>query len=122
MKQIWNCFRIRRRFDLNDHEFPIYSNNFNTIPQIIGREAEVRNSLICDGCVIEGKVVNSIISKNVSVGKDACVENSIIMHNATIKSGVRVINAVVSEDMVVSQGVLKGKYHEKTRRRSKSAV
>jgi glucose-1-phosphate adenylyltransferase len=100
-------------FDLNNHDFPIYSNNSNTIPQVIGKDAEVKNSLICDGCIIEGKVVNSIISKNVSVGKDACVENSIIMHNATINSGVKVINAVVSEDMIVTQGVLKGNIAKK---------
>ena len=100
-------------FDLNDHDFPIYSNNSNTIPQVIGKDAEVKNSLICDGCIIEGKVVNSIISKNVSVGKDACVENSIIMHNATINGGVKVINAVVSEDMIVTQGVLKGNIAKK---------
>ncbi len=100
-------------FNLNDQDFPIYSNNSNTIPQVIGKDAEVKNSLICDGCIIEGKVVNSIISKNVSVGKDACVENSIIMHNATINGGVKVINAVVSEDMIVTQGILKGNIAKK---------
>ena len=95
-------------FDLSNPDFPIYSNNYNTIPQIIGKNAEVKNSLICDGCIIEGKVVNSIIAKNVSVGKGACVENSIVMHSATIRDGVKVIDAVVSEGMTISQGVLKG--------------
>ncbi len=101
-------------FNLNDTSFPIYSNNYNTIPQIIGKEAEVKNSLICDGCVIDGKVVNSIIAKNVSIGKGACVENSIIMHNATVSPGATIINAVVSEGMRISKGVLKGNISVKT--------
>ena len=65
MPQTWSCFAgSASRVDLNTiRTFPIYSNNYNTIPQIIGKEAEVRNSLICDGCVVEGKVVNSIIAK-----------------------------------------------------------
>ncbi len=101
-------------FNLNDTSFPIYSNNYNTIPQIIGKDAEVKNSLICDGCVIDGVVKNSIIAKNVSIGKGACVENSIIMHNATIREGAKIINAVVSEGMTISKGVLKGNISIKT--------
>lgn len=95
-------------FNLNDCEFPIYSNNSNTIPQIIGDDAEISSSLICDGCIIDGIVRNSVISKDVYVGKGAVVENSIIMHNAHINSGVSVMNAVVSEGMEVTNGVLKG--------------
>lgn len=100
-------------FDLDDHEFPIYSNNSNAMPQIICEHAEVSNSLICDGCIIEGKIKNSIISKDVYVGKDAIVENSIVMHHAGIESGVKVIDAVVSEGMVVNKGILKGNIKNK---------
>ncbi len=101
-------------FNLDDHDFPIYSNNSNAMPQIIGHDAEVTNSLICDGCIIEGKVTHSVISKNVYIGKGAEVENSIIMHNARIEDDVRVVDAVVSEGMVVTQGILKGNINKKS--------
>jgi len=100
-------------FNLDDHEFPIYSNNSNAIPQTIGIDADVSNSLICDGCVIEGQVRHSVISKNVYIGKDAIVENSIIMHNARIESGVHVMDAVVAEGLTVNQGRLKGNINPK---------
>lgn len=101
-------------FNLNDHDFPVYSNNSNAMPQIIGHDAEVTNSLVCDGCVIEGKVVHSVISKNVYIGKNATVENSIIMHNARIEDDVRVVDAVVSEGMIVNKGILKGNINKKS--------
>ncbi len=101
-------------FNLDDHDFPIYSNNSNAMPQIIGRDAEVTNSLVCDGCIIEGTVIHSVISKNVYIGKNAVVENSIIMHNARIEDGVRVVDAVVSEGMIVNHGILKGNINKKS--------
>ena len=100
-------------FNLEDNSFPIYSNNTNAMPQIIGEDASVSNSLICDGCIVKGDVINSIISKQVYVGKGAVVENSIIMHNARIEAGVKVQDAVVSEGLVVNQGVLKGNIDRK---------
>ena len=101
-------------FNLDDHDFPIYSNNSNAMPQIIGRDAEVTNSLVCDGCIIEGTVIHSVISKNVYIGKNAVVENSIIMHNARIEDGVRVVDAVVSEGTIVNHGILKGNINKKS--------
>lgn len=101
-------------FNLDDHNFPIYSNNSNAMPQIIGHDAKVTNSLVCDGCIIEGTVIHSVISKNVYVGKGAVVENSIIMHNARIEDGVRVVDAVVSEGMIVNHGILKGNINKKS--------
>jgi len=101
-------------FNLNDHDFPIYSNNSNAMPQLIASDAVVSNSLICDGCIIEGEVTHSVISKNVYIGKGAVVENSIIMHNARIEDGVHVVDAVVSEGMIVNHGILKGNINKKS--------
>lgn len=102
-------------FDLNDHEFPVYSNNSNAMPQIIGESASISNSIVCDGCIIEGKVENSIISKNVYVGKNAYVKNSIIMHNASIEKNVSIEDAVVAEGLIVNQGIIKGNINKKSK-------
>jgi len=53
-------------------------------PTIIGDYAHVENSLIYNGCHIEGTVRNSIISPGVIVGKDSIVENSILFFNCRI--------------------------------------
>ncbi|MBN2852855.1 MAG: glucose-1-phosphate adenylyltransferase [Clostridia bacterium] len=95
--------------DLHEKEFPVFSNNHNAIPQIIGSKAKISNSLICDGCKILGTIRNSIISNGVFVEEDAVIENSIILHNAHIEKGVKIFNAIIAEGTVVKNNVVVGK-------------
>ncbi len=46
--------------------------------------AKAGNSLIANGCVIEGTVLNSILFRGVKVGKGAVIQNSIVMQNGEI--------------------------------------
>jgi len=94
--------------DLNDNSFPIYSNNDNVMPHLIGENAKVTNSLICDGCMVLGTVKNSILSNNVYVGEGVIVENSIVLHNSKIENSVKIRNAVVGEHMIITNGDIKG--------------
>ena len=94
--------------DLNDNCFPIYSNNENGMPHLLGEKAKVTNSLICDGCLVLGTVKNSILSNNVYVGEDVVVENSIILSNSKIENSVNIKNAVVGENMDIKTGDIKG--------------
>ncbi len=94
--------------DLNDTCFPIYSNNENGIPHLLGKKAKVNNSLICDGCLVLGTVKNSILSNNVYIGEDVIVENSIILANSRIENSVTIKNAVVGENMDINAGDIKG--------------
>ena len=94
--------------DLNDGSFPIYSNNDNFMPHLVGEKAKITNSLICDGCMVLGTVKNSILSNNVYVGENVVIENSIVLHNSRIENSVTIKNAVVSENMVIASGDIKG--------------
>ncbi|MEX1376352.1 MAG: glucose-1-phosphate adenylyltransferase [Eubacteriales bacterium] len=94
--------------DLNDSSFPIYSNNDNFMPHLVGEKAKVTNSLICDGCLVLGTVKNSILSNNVYVGEDVVIENSIVLHNSKIENSVTIKNAVVGENIVITSGDIKG--------------
>jgi glucose-1-phosphate adenylyltransferase len=49
-----------------------------------GRQGNVVNSLIGPGCVIEGRVENSILSPGVHVGEQSVIMNSIVMANTAI--------------------------------------
>ena len=71
-------------------DWPIYTTTHNTAPTIYGKNAEVSNSFIANGSRINGKVENSIISRNVVVEEGAYVKDSIIFTKTSIASGSKV--------------------------------
>lgn len=76
----------------------------NENPSYYGPESNVTNSLIANGCVIEGEVINSILFRRVKVEKGARIENSIIMQNGVIKSGSDLKNCIADKNVIVSEG------------------
>ena len=90
--------------------WPIYTLTHDTPPAIYGAESEVRNSYISNGARIEGKVINSIIARNVHIGKGAVIKNSIIFSSVNINEGAVVENALIDKYSVVERDhVIKGK-------------
>lgn len=85
-------------FDLTDKNNPFYSNNFSRHPQYVGSDAEVVDSLICDGCVIFGKVYHSILSHDVHVDKNTVLKNCIVHTGAVIEDGAVLENCVVGSN------------------------
>ncbi len=75
---------------------PIYTKIRNSVPTYFSNDSEARNSLIADGCRIEGTVENSILFRGVKVSRNATVRNSIIMQDSYIGEGAY-INCVVSD-------------------------
>lgn len=78
----------------------IYTKVRDSAPSKYGNEATVTNSLVSDGCIVEGKVENSILFRGVKVGKDAVVRNSIIMQDTVIGDYVQ-LNCVITDKNVV---------------------
>ena len=68
----------------------------------------VRNSLIAAGCIIEGTVVNSVLSPGVMVGKGATVRDSILLHDCVIAEGATVDLAILDKRVRVGQGAVVG--------------
>lgn len=95
---------INNDLGLHDRDWRIYTRNLNLPPQFVDEGAIVDNSLLNEGCVIKGEVVNSILSCGVIVEKGAKVSNSVILPNAVIKANAKVNNAVVMEDVVLAEG------------------
>ncbi len=90
-KQLFSCER------------PIYTKTHDSMPAKYCIGSNVTNSLIADGCVIEGTVKNSILFRNVTVKKGAVVENSIIMQNADIEENAKVSYAVMDKVSTVAK-------------------
>jgi glucose-1-phosphate adenylyltransferase len=72
-------------------------------------EAQVKNSIIANGCIIEGRVENSILFRNVRVGKNACVQNSIVMQRAVIGEDAQVDCVICDKNVLIQpEAVLQG--------------
>lgn len=86
----------------------IYSRNPMLPPQYLGENAEIQNSLIADGCEVDGKLEFSILFSGVKVGKGAEINSSIIMPGAVIEEGAKVNYAIISENAVIEKGAVVG--------------
>ena len=73
--------------DLYDREWTIHTRSEERAPAKIGPTAQVHRSLISHGCVINGMVVNSVLSPGVRVDVGAVVRDSIIMFDTVVRSG-----------------------------------
>ncbi len=78
----------------------IYTKVRDSAPSKYGENAVVKNSLISDGCVIEGVVENSILFRGVKVAKGAVVKDSIIMQDNYIGENTA-LNCVITDKNVV---------------------
>lgn len=90
--------------DLYDPDWKMYSRNPVLPPQYIGPDAVIENSMVTDGCVVEGTVDFSVIFEGVKIEPGATVTDSIIMPGSVIKSGASVEYAIVGENCVVGEG------------------
>ena len=90
--------------DLYDPNWKIYSSNPSRAAHIIGNNAKIQNSMVTNGCVIDGTVDFSIISGGCTIEAGATVTDSILMPGATVKAGAVVEYAIVGENSVVESG------------------
>ncbi len=84
-------------------ERPIYTKIRDVAPAKYGIEADVKGSLIADGCIIEGKVENSILFRGVVVKKGAVVKDSIIMQDSVIEDNASCINVISDKDVTLTK-------------------
>jgi glucose-1-phosphate adenylyltransferase len=68
---------------------------------VVTREANISNSLICNGCLVRGEVRSSILSPGVKIERGARVENSILFHECTIGAGAEVVNAIIDKGSTI---------------------
>ena len=94
--------------NMSDRDFRIFSRNVARPPQYVGPKATIENSLISEGCKINGTVINSILSGGVVIEEGALVKDSVIMEDVTVKTGANVYSAIVDSDTVVETGATVG--------------
>jgi glucose-1-phosphate adenylyltransferase len=92
--------------DLFDHGWRIYSVNPNQPPQYISPDALVKESLINEGCTIEGEIEKSVLFQGVTVGKGSIIKESVIMPDAVIGNNCLIEKAIVPDDIIVPDGTV----------------
>src|SRR5438552_2625864 len=94
--------------DLNDKDWLIHTRSEERAPARVGATSQVHRSLISHGCVINGTVVNSVLSPGVRVDVGAVVRDSIVMFDSVIRSGAVVDRAILDQEVVVGPGAIAG--------------
>lgn len=92
------------KLNLYDPNWWIYARTLGYPPPYISNTGQVKSSLLGEGCVIHGKVQNSVIFSDVYVGKRSRVMDSVIMPNTIIKANVTIIRAIVMNDILIRSG------------------
>ena len=89
-----------RRELFGNASLPVYTKVRNSPPTLYCEGAAVKNSMIADGCKIEGTVENSILFRGVQVGKGTVVRNSILFQNTYVGAN-SFVNCVTTDKNVV---------------------
>ena len=93
------------RRDLFNSDRPIYTKTRDDMPTRYGLNSSVKNSIIGEGCIIEGEVLNCVLFRGVKVGKGAKLENCIIMQDSVIGDNCNLKYVTADKDVTLSEGV-----------------
>lgn len=97
-----NLLDYNTRKALFDQEGKIYTKVKDSVPTVYKDGAKVTNSLLADGCVINGTVENSILFRNVRIEEGAVVKNSIVMENGFVGKNSSLSYAITDKDVTIS--------------------
>ncbi len=82
---------------------PVYTKVRDEMPARYGDHAQVSNSLVADGCIVEGTVENSVLSRGVRIAPDAHVKNCVIMQDGQVHSGAYIENCILDKQAVIKR-------------------
>lgn len=94
--------------DLFDPDWVIHTRSEERAPVRFGEASDVQNSLLSNGCVIEGTVINSVLSAGVHVAADAVVRDCVIMNDTHVGVGAQIDRCVIDKDVRIGAGAQVG--------------
>jgi glucose-1-phosphate adenylyltransferase len=95
-------------FNLYEDFWKIYTDSDHQPPLYTGSVAEVRTSILSEGCEILGKVYNSVIGPEVTVEEGAIIRDSIIMGRSVVKRGAVLERCIVDSSSIIGEGAVIG--------------
>ncbi len=94
--------------NLGDPLWKIYCRHSLTTPHYTGKGANIKNSIISEGCVIDADVNNSVLFSDVTAEDNASVNYSVVMRNVKIAKNAKVEYAIVADNAVIEEGAVVG--------------
>ena len=82
----------------------VFSKIRDSAPTKYGDNAIVKNSLIADGCQIEGEVYDSIIFRGVKIGRGTVIKNSILMQNTITGENITLNCVIADKNVIIKDG------------------
>ena len=92
------------RHDMFGGNHPIFTKVRDRVPTYYGEACDISDTLVADGCMLEGKVENSVLFRQVSVAPGADVENCVIMNDSVIGEGAELKYVILDKDVTVTPG------------------
>ena len=100
---------FRCNMDLLDHNVrqelfkksPVFTKTRDDVPAVYREGNNVKNSLVADGCVIEGNVENCVLFRGVHIGRNASVKNAIIMQDSMVEDAVELENVILDKNVTI---------------------
>ncbi len=91
-------------YELFQHSGPIYTKVKDEVPAKYGDNARTENSLVADGCIVEGEVENCVLFRGVRIARGAIVKNSIIMQDTEIQDKAVLENVILDKKVIIRKG------------------
>jgi glucose-1-phosphate adenylyltransferase len=88
--------------------WPIRTPSADAPPASLYGQGRVRTSLVCNGAVVAGHVVNSVLSPGVVVEEGAHVDGAILMSDVRVRTGAEVRHAILDKRTQVGAGARVG--------------
>jgi glucose-1-phosphate adenylyltransferase len=102
------------RLDLYDTSWVVHTLSEERPPMKIGPQGLVHESMICNGCIVRGQVLKSVLSPGVYVSPGATVRESVIMNDVWIGPGAVIERCILDKDVVVGAGTHVGYGEDQT--------
>ncbi len=90
-------------------EWKIYSRSMEKPPHFVGSDAQIKNSIVTEGCEIYGRVENSVLFPGVTVSEGAYIKDSIIMAETVVGKDSSINYAIVDEQVKIGDKCVIGR-------------
>ena len=88
---------IEKAEALINNAWPIYTRTNDSCPTQYFADADVKHSVVSNGCLIEGTIENSIIGRGCTIKKGVVIKNSVVLPDTYIEEGIHIENQVIDK-------------------------
>ncbi len=92
------------RYSLFCDDRPVYTKLRDEMPARYLENANVSDSIVADGCIVDAKVTHSVLFRGVRIAKGAKVKNCVIMQDSVVEEGVELENCILDKQAVIKKG------------------